>query len=95
MTLEEQLQAIDAELAAQLANKAGKKCDCFACCGCECVCDHDWTPPEEYELRAKVKRMQAHMREQARILRDNAGDFEPWGRQIMLDCADALGDAAA
>jgi len=29
-------------------------CKCFARCEADCVCDHDWTPPEVLRLRAEL-----------------------------------------
>jgi len=41
----------------------GRGCICAAYSSHECACDADWTPQEVYDLRKKIKELEARNRE--------------------------------
>ena len=51
---------------------AGKGCTCYAYSESECCCDVDWTDPEVYELRGRVKRLEVTLQKYAKYANKEA-----------------------
>lgn len=52
-------------------------CECFARCEADCVCDHDWTPPELTAARERIASLEAE--------RDQLRDVLWRGGFVMCD----------
>lgn len=60
----------------QLAYYAGEGCTCAAFSSSECACDVDWTDPEVYELRDKLKATTKRLRAYQRAMKSIDDYFE-------------------
>lgn len=71
----------------------GKGCKCGAYGECECGCDADWTPQEVYDLRDRVKELQAHNRALVEALSDavyQLQNYFKYIRKILPNEADSV-----
>lgn len=50
-------------------------CKCFARCEADCVCDHDWTPPEVTQLRAENELLRQDIGRHVAIAAEQAAEI--------------------